>query len=182
MKHHHLPPPSCRACARPVLALCLIFALAGAGCTSVGGTDPASFASVTITNHTATEIVQATASVFGADGFQGRMVGDGQMLFEKAASGLTTISREGLLSAQSGARTINRARVEIVNLGGGAYKLQCKAYLVTGGSDPFFQNEVALSNARSGPYKTLLNKVAKQLKKLPPTVATPAGGTVANPR
>ena len=33
-----------------------------------------------------------------------------------------------------------------------------------GGSDPFFQDEVPLAQIRSGPYQSLLTKVAEQLK------------------
>jgi hypothetical protein len=169
----HLLYPLRRALARTLLTASLLLALAGAGCGTVGGSGSGSadFASVTITSHSAEQIVQTTAAVFGTDGFVGGMSGDGQMTFEKAASGLTTLSRDGLVAAQSGARTINRVRVQILTVGGGTYRLQCQAFLVSGGSDPFFQNESALSSLRSGPYQSLLNKVAKQLKKMPPTAA-----------
>jgi hypothetical protein len=90
--------------------------------------------------------------------------GPGQMVFEKEASRATSFSREGLVDTYYGAQTINRVRVEIVPLSDGSNRLQCKAFMVTGGSDPFFQNEVPLANLRSGPYKLLLNKVSKQLK------------------
>ena len=84
------------------------------------------------------------------------------MVFDKAASGLTTLSRDGLAAAQSGARTIKRVRVDLVALGDGSHRLQAKALMVTGGSAPFFQDEEPLSSARSGPYQSLLNKVQKQ--------------------
>jgi hypothetical protein len=144
--------------------ICLMYALAGAGCQSTGEPASASFASVTISNHSAAEIAAATAQVFGADGYRGGPSGPGQMLFEKEASLGTTLSRDGLVAAQSGARSLNRVRVEIVPLSGGAFRLQCQAYVVSGGSDPFFQEEVRLTSVRSGPYRSLLNKVANQLK------------------
>ena len=74
-----------------------------------------------------------------------------------------TLSREGLVNTQAGAQTLNRVVVDIVSLSA-AYRVQCKAYMVTGGSDPFFQDEVPLANIRRRPYQSLLNKVKKQLQ------------------
>jgi hypothetical protein len=54
--------------------------------------------------------------------------------------------------------------VDVVELGEGNHRLQCKAYMLTGGSDAFFQDEVPLAKARKGPYQSLLKKVQKQLK------------------
>lgn len=85
------------------------------------------------------------------------------MVFEKEASQGTTLAREGLLAAHYGAQTINRVKVESVPLNEGAFRLQCKACLVKGGTDGFFQDEVPLANLRSGPYQALLDKVKQQL-------------------
>jgi hypothetical protein len=142
----------------------LLLVLAGAGCGSLSGPASASFASVTIKNHSTEEIAAATAEVFGADGYRGGANGPGRMVFEKEASRATTFSREGLVNTYSGAQTMNRVRVEIVPLSDGSRRLQCKAFMVSGGSDPFFQDEVPLANVRSRPYQSLLNKVKKQLK------------------
>lgn len=139
-------------------------AFSGTGCGSLSGPGSASFASVTIHNHSADEIATSTTGVFRADGYQGGRSGSGELVFEKEASRATTLSREGIAATQSGAQTINRVRVEIVSLGDGVCRLQCKAYMVTGGGDAFFQDEVPLANIRSGPYQSLLNKVAKGLK------------------
>ena len=143
---------------------CLWLALAGTGCRSRTEPGSASFASVTIQNHSEAEIAAATAQVFGADGYRGGLSGSGQMIFEKEASRGTSFAREGIAGGLYGAQTINRVRVEIVPLAGGQHRLQCKAFMVTGGSDPFFQSEVPLANIRSGPYQSLLNKVRKQFK------------------
>ena len=142
----------------------LLLALSGAGCGSLSGPGSASFASVTIQNKSPEAISAATAQVFGADGYRGGLTGSGEMVFEKEASRGTSFAREGLVDTYYGGQTINRVRVQIVPLSNGSYRLQCKAYMVTGGSDPFFQNEVPLANVRSGPYELLLNKVSKQLK------------------
>jgi len=141
-----------------------LIALVGVGCKSLSGPASASFASVIIHNHSADEIRGTTAQVFREAGYAGGSAGPTQMVFNKEASRMTTISRDGLVAAQEGAQTIERVRAELVDLGGNSYRLQCQAYLVSGGSDPFFQDEVALTHVRSGPYRSLLNKVASQLK------------------
>lgn len=147
-----------------IAACCgLVLLLAGVGCRSMSGSGSASFASVTIQNHSEAEIAAATTQVFEADGYRGGVSGPGQMVFEKQASRATTLSREGVVGTQSGAQAVNRVRVNIVSLSGGQYRLQCQAYTVSGGSDPFFQDEVPLAHIRSGPYQSLLNKVKKEL-------------------
>ena len=155
--------PPLRGAVLPALIGALL-ALAGAGCNSLSGPGSASFASVTITNHTQEEIATATAQVFGADGYSGRASGSGQMVFQKEASRATTFSREGLVATHEGAQTLNRVRVDIVSLTATSYRVQCQAFVVTGAGDSFFEDDVRLSNLRSAPYRSLLNKVAKALK------------------
>ncbi len=147
-----------------VLAVGLCMLLTGAGCRSTGAGGSGGLASVTVQDHSLEEIATVTTAVFVADGYQGGGLLGGKMTFEKGASRLTTLSRDGLYATQQGAQTINRVRVEIIPLGPGTHRLQCQAYLVSGGSDPFFQEEARLTRLRSGPYQALLNKVKKQLK------------------
>jgi hypothetical protein len=154
----------CERFRRLAALLCACLALATPGCRSLSGPGSASFASVVIQNHSPLEIATASAKIFGADGYRGGVTGPGQMVFEKEASRATTFSGEGMVDTYYGAQTINRVRAEIVPLADGSYRLQCKAYVVTGGPDPFFQDEVPLTNIRSAPYQSLLNKVAKELK------------------
>jgi hypothetical protein len=136
------------------------------GATSCSSTNPSSssFASVTIQNHSLEEVIKTTCKVFGASGFTGGPTDSVSMVFEKEASRGTTMAREGLAGAFYGNSTTIRVKAETVTLSGGTIRLQCKAYAITGGSDPFFQDEVPLSHARSGPYRKLLNEVATQLK------------------
>ena len=86
-------------------SLCLCLLLSAMGCGSFGGPASGSFASVTIQNHSLEEIAGATAKVFGEDGYMGGPGGAGQLVFQKEASRATTLSREGLIATQSGART-----------------------------------------------------------------------------
>jgi hypothetical protein len=144
--------------------ICLGLVLLGAGCGSLGGAASGTFASVTIENHSPEEIAGATAKVFGADGYMAGPSRAGQLVFQKDASRATTLSQEGLYATQSGARTMNRVRVEIVPLSGGSsYRLQCQAYIVRD-AGALLEDEVRLTSLRSGPYQSLLNKVKKQLK------------------
>jgi hypothetical protein len=86
------------------------------------------------------------------------------MIFEKEASRLATLSRDGLVATQGGARTIERVRTELVDLGGSTYRLQCQAFMVSGAGDSFFENEVAKTHLRAGPYRSLMKKIGKKLK------------------
>ena len=142
----------------------LLLALTVAGCQSASGPGSASFASVTIKNHTPAEIHAAAGEVFREDGYAGAQTGPDRMLFEKEASRLASLSRDGLVATQGGARTIERVRTELVDLGGGTYRLQCQAFMVSGAGDSFFENEVAKTHMRAGPYRSLMKKIGKKLE------------------
>jgi hypothetical protein len=144
---------------------CLLLAMALAGCKSASGPGSASFASVVIHDQTPEKIHSAAARIFREKGYEAYQVSPTKMVFEKEASRLTTISRDGLVAAQSGARTLDRVRSELVNLGEGSYRLQCEAFAVTGAGDSFFEEEVRKTNLRAGPYRSLLSKVEKELNK-----------------
>ena len=143
--------------------LCLSL-LAGAGCGTLSGPASASFASVTIEGHNQDEIAAAAIQAFAGEGYTGGRSSSGQLIFEKEASRATSFAREGFVSTYYGGTTINRVRADIVPLGGNKHRLQCKAFMVTGGSDTFFQDETPLGNIRRAPYQMLLNKVKDQLK------------------
>ena len=144
--------------------LFLFMAAAGSGCGNLSGPGSASFASVMISNHTPAEIAAAATQVFAEDGYAGGATGGGQLVFQKEASRGTSMARDGIAATQAGARSLNRVRAEIVPLGNGTHRLQCQAYMVTGAGDSFFEDEVRLANLRSGPYRSLLNRVADRLK------------------
>ena len=143
---------------------CLGLVLLGAGCGSLGGAASGTFASVTIENHSPEEIAGATAKVFGAEGYMNGRSRAGQLVFQKEASRATTWSQEGLYATQSGARTMNRVRVDIDPLSGGSstgYNARPTSCETPG---DLLEDEVPLTSLRSGPYQSLLNKVKKQLK------------------
>src|SRR5512134_2636012 len=134
----------------PVLATLLsgLLALAVTGC---GATKPgsASFASVTIKGHTPEEIWKTTVEVFQEDGYAAGNIGD-QIAFQKEGSRMTNLAYEGLAATHEGAQTLVRVKAQLVNLGAGAYRLQCQAYIVRDAAgDAFFQEEQRVANVRS---------------------------------
>jgi hypothetical protein len=167
-----LPSSSCSSVVLGRLVAVVLLLLAGVGCRSLTEPGSASFASVTLKDYSEAEIAAATTEVFEADGYRGRRTGQSQLTFDKEASRGTTLAREGIVNTQSGAQTLNRVVVDIVRLSA-AYRVQCKAYMVTGGSDSFFQEEVPMANIRRGPYQSLLNQVEKHLDAKASTTATP---------
>lgn len=143
--------------------LAALLALTGAGC---GATKPsgASFASVIIKGHTPNEIAQFTAQVFQEEGYVGGSMKGHPMVFQKEGSRMTDLAYQGVADTHYGAGTAVRVKVDIVSLGADSHRLQCQAYVVRNAGDGFFEEEQRLANIRSGPYQSLLNKVAKQLK------------------
>ena len=147
-----------------LVALSLVCGLLDTGCRSMNEPASASFASVTISNNSAAQIRDAAVAVFQEDGYRAFATGTGQLVFDKEGTRANTISRDGLAAAQAGARTIVRVRAEVVDLGKGACRIQCQAFMVSGAGDSFFEEEHRLANIRSGPYQKLLDKVADKLK------------------
>lgn len=151
---------------RPLSAgvfLTALLALIGAGC---GATKPsgASFASVTIKGHSPNEIARATAQIFQEDGYVGGSMKGHPMVFQKEGSRMTDLAYQGVTDTYYGAKTLVRVKVDIVTLSDDSHRLQCQAYVVKDAGDSFFEDEQKLANIRSGPYQSLLNKVAKQLQ------------------
>ena len=140
----------------------LICSLFSTGC-HLGQPASASFASVTISGKSAGEIRDATIAVFRENGYQVFATSRG-LTFEKEGTKANSIAYDGFVGAHYGAVTIIRVRAELVALGNGAQRLQCKASMVSGAGDSFFEDEHPLANFRSGPYQDLLDEVAKRLK------------------
>jgi hypothetical protein len=146
-----------------IFTLWLVCGLFGTGCSSMSGPGSASFASVTIAGQTGEQIRNTTETVFRENGYE-PVASAETMVFDKEGTRANTLSRDGLVAAQSGARTIVRVRVEVVALGAGSDRLQCEAYMVSGAGDSFFEEEHRLANIRSRPYQNILDEVAKRLK------------------
>ncbi len=141
----------------------MVVVLAGTGCR-LGQPESSSFASVVIAGKTPQQICQTTAMVFQADGYQVARLHPEDMVFQKEASRGASMAYGGLADTYYGSLTLVRVRAQVVDLGAGSCRLQCKAFMVRDASDSFFEDESALLNIRSGPYQSLLNRVAKSLK------------------
>ena len=145
------------------VALMFLSALLVAGC-GTGGPAGASFASVVIPGKTPEEICKTTGSVFQADGYKILALTPSSMVFMKEATRRQSIAYNGVVNTHYGAVTMVRVKAEMLDLGNGSQRLQCQASIVRNAGDSFFEDESRLTNLRSGPYQSLLDKVAKQLK------------------
>ncbi len=102
--------------------------------------------------------------VFREDGYAGVANGADSMLFEKEGSRLNDIAYNGAVGTHYGQRSAIRVKSQIIDLGGNTCRLQCQAFTVRDAGDPFFAEEIPMTNLRGGPYQILLNKVASRLK------------------
>ncbi len=133
-----------------------------AGCSSLNKPASASFASVVIKGSTAKRICDITTEVFHENGYSGGRVNELNLVFTREGSRLETISRDGLMAAQEGKSTLVRVRAELVNLGGGSYRLQCQTFMVIDAGGPF-EEEARLLDIRSRPYQKMLDEAAWRL-------------------
>ena len=140
---------------------CLTLVL-GAGC-GTGKPASASFASVNIPGKTPEDICKTAAAVFQEDGYVCRALAPASMVFEKEGTKGQSLAYGGVVDTYYGSTTVVRVRAQLVDIGAGSYRLQCKAFMVRKAGDSFYEDESPLTNIRSGPYQKLLNKVAKQL-------------------
>ncbi len=85
-------------------------------------------------------------------------------MFQKEASRGASLAYGGVVDTYYGSTTVVRVKAQVVDLGSGSYRLQCKAYMVRRADDSFFEDESPLLNVRSGPYQKLLNEVAQRLR------------------
>ena len=145
------------------LFLVLLGVVLIAGCRT-SEPSSASFASVVISGKTPEQICQATGAVFQGDGYRIGALNPDLMVFQKEASHGQSLAYGGVADTYYGSTTAVRVKAQLVDLGGGAYRLQCNAFMVRNASDSFFEDESALLNIRSRPYQNLLDKVAKSLK------------------
>ena len=134
-----------------LLGLMLVLTVSGCGTTK--GPASASFASVTIQNHTEAEIIAATTQVFIADGYKGGPSGLGKMTFEKEASRGTTLAREGLVGTAYGAQSYLRVRVETMELSREPIPAAMQGLHGEWRRRSVFQSEVGDANFRSGPWQ-----------------------------
>jgi len=135
-------------------------AVFGSGCQSSGKPDSASFASVEIRGWGTTQIEETTTAVFLEHGYSLKS-GLAGLKFEKEGTRTDQAAYGGWLDE---GRVKIRVRAEVVPLGAGLYRLQCKAWMVKNPGDAHFEEETKLTNLSSRPYHKLLDEVAGRLK------------------
>jgi hypothetical protein len=156
-------PTGSREFGFPVVRVALLgiaCAVFSTGCLSSGKSDAASFASVVISGHTMVQIEEATTAVFRAHEYT-RKDGGADLRFERDGTRTDQAAYGGWLDES---RVKVRVRAQIVPLGAGLYRLQCRVWMVKNPGDSFFEEEVKLTSLSSRPYQKLLNEVASRLK------------------
>jgi len=143
-----------------LVALLAIGAVCFSGCKSSGQSESASFASVEIRGRGATQIEETTTAVFLEHGYTIKS-GLAGLKFEKEGSRTDQAAYGGWMDE---GKVKIRVRAEVVPLGSGAYRLQCRAWMVKNPGDPLFEAETKLSGLSSRPYQKMLNEVAGLLK------------------
>src|SRR5690348_10391949 len=119
--------------------------LLATGC-STGKPGSASFASVEIAGKTPEEICQTATRVFQENGYKASVANPAAMIFEREGTRGESLAYSGVVDTHYGAVTIVRVRAELVDLGKGSFRLQCKAYVVRNANDSFFSDESPLAN------------------------------------
>src|SRR3974390_442847 len=107
------------------LAVSLLALLLTTGCGS--GPASASFASVVIHGKTPDEICRAAAAVFQEDGYQVAALTPANMVFQKEGTRGESLAYGGVVGTHYGEITLVRVKAQLVDLGAGSYRLQCKA-------------------------------------------------------
>jgi hypothetical protein len=140
-----------------LLLACLLLTT---GCGSMGQPASSGIASVEITNRTPDQIRDATLSVFREKGFTLGPSTPNELVFEQEGSKMDQVAYGNWM----GGKVYIRAKVAIVPVVEGRYRLQCTPGMVRDKGDSFFEEDVKLANIRRRPYQDLLDQVAKRLK------------------
>jgi hypothetical protein len=146
--------------ARFVFAGCLSLALCLIGCQSPSG-GKRRFASVTISNHSAANVVRTTVEVFRADGYHDLVATPEDMVFEKTGTAWNNVAYGGWTDSKP---VTVRVRAGVEPQPNGDQRLWCEAYMVGDAGDALFEEQHKLTTVRRGPYQALLNQVADRLK------------------
>lgn len=139
--------------------LLLVAGMAGGGCTTARPSDPKRFACVTIADHTAAEVREATRAVFERHGYRTVLPGETVMVFEKPA-GTGDLLLHGGWSRRG---TALRAKVWLSVAGPTSYSLAVQAFVVRDAGDPAIEDERALGWTRRGAFQALLEEVREEL-------------------
>jgi hypothetical protein len=139
-----------------------LFLLGFASLTGCKTADEAHFghmASVTISGHTRTEILQATATILKADGYHET----DELTFDKPGSAWETANYGGWSSDAVGVRI----RFALVSVELGQHKLGCDACIVQGYGQPGMEVEQSYWFAKRTECKKILDAIKASLASAP---------------
>jgi hypothetical protein len=142
-----------------LLALCFC-GFWGGGCKSTDKPESARFASVEIHGSTPAPIRDAIVAVFQAHEYLLAGPGLTKLVFERKGSNWDNVAYGNWIDERG---IWVRVKVTIVALGADLSRVECHAFLVRGRGEST-EEEIRVSNYRSGPYQKLMDEVAARLK------------------
>lgn len=138
------------------VAICWV---AVSGCRSTEGGSPKALAAVVLRGNTPGQISQATEAVFREHGYLAAEEALDHLVFEKKGTRMENIEYGSWLGDEP---VWVRVKVSIVPVGETAFRLQCRAFLVTNrGSGA--EQELEIGRMHAGAYRKLLQEVAARL-------------------
>jgi hypothetical protein len=144
-----------------LLTACLILL---SGCQSTSPTGAQVTASITITNHSLSDIRVATIEVFREAGYTVPSAFGRELIFEKRASTMTDVAYGGWMDPA----VWLRAKVRIEEMKPDVNVLDCAVYRVQNHGDPTLEDEQRAYGMKSKPFKELLASVKTKLDSRPP--------------
>jgi hypothetical protein len=148
---------------RVVMGAIAIFVLAGlwlgaTGCQSFKGSAPGFLASITITNHSMTEITNAMATVFVVNGFNGGKTGTNEFTYRRPGSTADQIAYGSYMFQE----TVSvKMEVTLQPITTNWIRLGCNAWRVKSESDMTFSESYKVMG--KGPYEEMLKDIQTRL-------------------
>jgi len=149
-----------RCVGQKALSLLAAGTLCLCGCQSLTVPASATFASVKISGHTPQEVMAETVKVFENEGYRTISSTEQETVFEREGTRWDQIAYGDHVGKDQA--VVSRVKAEIVDLGGGVYRLQCNAYMVSDVGTTF-EDEEKVGALRRGAYRALLDKVIQRL-------------------
>ena len=142
------------------LALLALCAASLVGCQSSKQPGSSSHASVTVKGHSDAEIRQVTKAVFAEDQYSLRSEGADYMEFQRPGSRRDALKWGGW----TGEGVVIRAKVRMTKLADNSCLLQLDMFAVRDAGDGLYESESRMIMMNKGPYRHLLDQVAKRLQ------------------
>jgi len=151
------------------VAMILILVLS-AGCKSAEGSG--AFAAVTVSSPSAEVVRQVVLSVFEAGGYYDASRGR-QWFMDRPPSRMGQWMHGGWFGSDD---VRERAKLRLIPLSDGKYRLECTAVMVRDAGDPFFEEETRMTGLKSNPYRKMLGEVERRLLEIGGQGLAPGGG------